>query len=208
MLYLKSRLTGKDSLTLLKKVISPADGINHKNPVFVLNHVFLCGNSSPNERIKKSFTAMKRFNQNPIQASEGGSSESNIRPSLLNKPAPRHYTRAGAAIFVIIILHFVSQFIFLQSEKTAPKTEAINHQSVEIQPEAEIRPENNQIAEIETESAAKKPRSVTKPKTVPPVVQPEPTSAPSRAVIKKKEPRGGESRAERLRRAERLLTGV
>ncbi|HEX8250089.1 MAG TPA: hypothetical protein VF599_18085 [Pyrinomonadaceae bacterium] len=150
---------------------------------------------------------MKRFNQNSIPASDQ-SGESNIRPSLLNKPAQRHYTRAGTAIFAIIILHFVSQFIFFQGEKIAPEIEAIKRQSVEIQPQ---QPQNEQIAQIEIESAAKKPEAITgRRKAIPAAVtQPKPAAAiaPARAVTKKKEPRG-ESRAERLRRAERLLTGV
>jgi type IV secretory pathway VirB10-like protein len=141
---------------------------------------------------------MKRFNPNEIHA--GGARESNIRPSLSIKPNQRHYTKGIAAIFAVIILHFVSQFIFLQSEKTALETEAINHQSVEIKPESEP------AREIETESAATETETVTRPSAVQPVVQPEPKIEPARVVIKKKEPR--ESRTERLRRAERLLTGV
>lgn len=143
---------------------------------------------------------MKRFNRNEIR---GNDAESNIRPLSKGKSAPRHYTIAGAAILAVIILHFVSQFIFFQSEKISPKTEAINHRSVEIEPEIEP------IAEFTTESAAKKPSPVRKPETVAPTVtvQPEIKPAPpSRVVIKKKEPR--QSRAERLRRAEKLLTGV
>lgn len=156
---------------------------------------------------------MKIFNRNERLAS-GAAGESNVRRLPLNKAPQRHYTRAGAAIFVIIILHFVSQFIFFQSEKNAPPTEAVNHQSVEVEPEAEIKPEieiepeNNRIDDVKTESAAKKPELTTRrPNAIQPIVQPEPTGAPSRVVIKKKEPRV-ESRAERLRRAERLLTGV
>lgn len=142
---------------------------------------------------------MKRFNRNEIRANDG---ESNIRPQSKGNFTQRHYTRAGAAIFAIIILHFVSQFIFFQDEKTSPRTEAINHRSVEIEPEIEP------IAEFQTESVAKKPSPAAKmPKVAAPVVQPELKPAPAaRVVIKKKEPR--ESRAERLRRAEKLLTGV
>lgn len=137
---------------------------------------------------------MKRFNQNEIRAN-GGAGELNIRPLSPGKSAQRRYTTAGAAIFVIIILHFVSQFIFLQSEKTSPKTEALNHQSVQVKPENEQNVEDKAL-----ESAAKKPDAVL------PVVQPEPKAVPSRVVIKKKESR--ESKTERLRRAEKFLTGV
>lgn len=145
---------------------------------------------------------MKRFNRNEIRANVG---ESNIRPQLKGKSAQRHYTRAGAAIFAIIILHFVSQFIFFQDEKISPRTEAINHRSVEIEPA--IQPQSEPIAEFKTEPVAKKPLPAKMPKAVaPPVVQPERKPAPSRAIVRKKETR--ESRAERLRRAEKLLTGV
>ncbi|MDQ3800943.1 MAG: hypothetical protein M3384_16090 [Acidobacteriota bacterium] len=146
---------------------------------------------------------MKGFNQNRTRANGSGAGESILRPLLSSgrKPARRHYTRAGAAIFVIIVLHFVSQFIFFQSEKVLPKTEALNRQSVEIKPEN--KPEINKP---ETAVTAKKPEAAVSIPTVAPVVQPQPASAPSRIMIKKKEPR--ESKAERLRRAERLLTGI
>ncbi|HEX8737363.1 MAG TPA: hypothetical protein VF721_18665 [Pyrinomonadaceae bacterium] len=138
---------------------------------------------------------MKSFNQKAIRANGG---ETDIRPLSPGKSAQRHYTVAGAAILVIIILHFVSQFIFVQSEKASQKIEAINHQSVEV------RPENN---EVKTESAAQQqPEVEAMPDVDVPDVQPETKPVPTRVVIRKKEPR--ESRAERLRRAERLLTGV
>lgn len=143
---------------------------------------------------------MKRFNHSDIQTHDG---ESNTRPIQTRKSAQWHYTAAGAAIFVIIILHFVSQFIFFQSEKASQELEAVNHRSVEIQPEIE------QSVRIETEATAQKPEVVSIPNDAPvPIVQPQSKPAPpSRAVIKKKEqPR--QSRAERLRRAEKILTGV
>jgi type IV secretory pathway VirB10-like protein len=133
---------------------------------------------------------MKRFYQNEIPANGG---EASIR----TRPAQRHYTVAGAAILVIIILHFVSQFIFVQSEKTSQKIEAISHQSVEVMPEN---------AEVETESAARQPEAEPVPDVDVPEVQPETKTVQTRVVIKKKETR--ESRTERLRRAEKLLTGV
>jgi cytoskeletal protein RodZ len=141
---------------------------------------------------------MKKFNQNQKQTSNIG--ESNIRPSVLSKLTRRNNTIAGAAILAVIVLHFVSQFVFFQGENPAPKIEAIN------QPIAEIKSENAPVAEIKTESEAKKPEIADAPDAIPPIVQPEPKNAPSRVVIKKKESR--ESRAERLRRAERILTGI
>lgn len=142
---------------------------------------------------------MKRFNQNRRQVN--GTGESNVRPSFLSKPAQRHYTKAGAAILAVIVLHFVSQFIFFQNEKLSPEIEALSQQSVEI------KAENEPDVEIETESGAKKPEVAEVPDAaVSPTVQSEPKIiAPSR-IVKKKETR--ETKAERLRRAEKFLTGI
>ena len=135
---------------------------------------------------------MKRFNQNRRQTP--GTGESHARPSFLNKLAHRHRNKFGTAIFAIIALHFVSQFIFFpnddsQMEENSPKVE------------------NQQTVEIKTENQVSEPNIVAKPEAaVPSIVQPARKIAPPPTLIKKKEPR--ESRAERLRRAERLLTGV
>jgi cell division protein FtsN len=143
---------------------------------------------------------MKRFNQNQGQAIEAV--EPGIRPFVLRKLSRKNQTIAGAAILAIIVLHFAAQFIFFQSEKPAPEIEAISRQSVEIESENQPGPE------IETESEARKPDVVAMPEKAPLNVQPEPKTAPSQqqTLIRKKEPR--ESKTERLRRAERLLTGV
>ena len=144
---------------------------------------------------------MNGFKQNQIQAKKVG--ESNIRLSFLRKPARKHYSKAGAAILAIIILHFVSQFIFLQnenyeSERVSAKTKDTrnnkqnNEQNVEIKTEYEARDSGVMRLPI--------------PAAVPPTARHKPEIAPSQMVIKKKEPR--ESRAGRLRRAERILTGI
>jgi type IV secretory pathway VirB10-like protein len=143
---------------------------------------------------------MKSFNQNQGQAVEAV--ESSIRPFVLRRLTRRNQTIAGAAILAIIVLHFAAQFIFFQSEKPSPEIEAISRQSVEIESESEPN------LEIETQSEARKPDVVAMPEKAAPNIQPEPKIAPSQqqTLIRKKEPR--ESKAERLRRAERLLTGV
>ena len=135
----------------------------------------------------------KRINQNQIPVKEAG--KSNVRSPFLSKLAQIHYTKAGAAILAIIVLHFVSNFIFfrgesLQSEQTSVKTE------------------NKQTAEIKKEYETSDSSVKTTPASVAPVVQPEPESksAPARRVTKKKEPR--ETTAGRLRRAEKILTGI
>ena len=147
---------------------------------------------------------MNRFMQNQIRANKIG--ELNNQLSLSMKAARKYYSKAGAAILAIIILHFVSQITFLRnenlvSERASAKTENkqnneqinehINEQSVEIKPEYE----------------AKDSRILKAPAPlVPSNVQRNTENVPQRLAVKKKEPR--ESRAERLRRAERILTGA
>ena len=140
---------------------------------------------------------MKKYNQNTNQLNEDG--KSNVQPPFISKPTRKLYIKAGAAIFAIIILHFVSQFIFIQNEK---------HESEITSAATEIEQSSESIksTEIKTEDKTKTSEIVKAPVTAAPIVQPETKIAPSRTVIKKKEPR--ESRAERLRRAERILTGV
>ena len=133
---------------------------------------------------------MKRFNQNQGRTNEAG--ESNVRPSFLRKLSRRNNTIAGAAILAVIVLHFVSPFIFFKSE---------DEKSEKISPKIE----NEQIVEVKTEPEAKKPDIETMPEKAPLNVQPEPKIAPP-MLIRKKEQR--ESRATRLRRAEKLLTGI
>lgn len=125
----------------------------------------------------------KRFHQNQIRTDKAG--RLRVRPLL-----------TGAAIFAIIVLHFASQFVFFQSEKIVSETEAVDKEIVEV------KRENEPGAEIRTEYEAKNSDA----ERVPDAVSSEPKLVPSRAVIKKKEPR--ESKAERLRRAERILTGI
>ena len=135
----------------------------------------------------------KRFHHNQIRADE--TAKPHIRLSFLSKLTQRFPAKVGgAAISALIVLHFVSQFIFFQNE---------NVQDENISPKIE----NGQIVEIKPEYESAKPDVVTIPKpTAPIIAQPERKTAPFRKVAKKKQ--RGESKAERLRRAERLLTGA
>ena len=123
--------------------------------------------------------------------------------SFLNKLTLNHYTIAGAAIFAIIVVHFVLQFTFIQSENfrsalTSIPPEPIKEKSVEI------NPINDEIKAI---NEPLKLDIVTIPKTAAPTVRsPQRKILTPQTIVKKKEPR--ESRAERLRRAEKILTGV
>ncbi|HXG82696.1 MAG TPA: response regulator, partial [Pyrinomonadaceae bacterium] len=75
-------------------------------------------------------TREKRFNQNQIQTD--GVGRPRARPLLM-----------VAAIFTVVVLHFVSQIVFFQSEKNSSETEVVSKQAVEIKPEVkpEIKPE-------------------------------------------------------------------
>jgi type IV secretory pathway VirB10-like protein len=135
----------------------------------------------------------KRFHHNQKQANEAA--ESHFRLSFLSKLTQRFPAKVGgAAISALIVLHFISQFIFFQNEDV---------QNENISPKIE----NEQIVEIKPEYEPAKPDIVTIPQPIAPkVAQPERKTAPFQKVAKKKQ--RGESKAERLRRAERLLTGA
>jgi hypothetical protein len=108
----------------------------------------------------------------------------------------RHELIAGAAIFLFILLHFVSPFIFIRDKNLSNEITS-------------LKTENKQSAPIETEPETESAEIVKMPVPVLPVVRPESAKPKiaARTLPKKKElPR--ESRAERLRRAEKILTGV
>lgn len=138
----------------------------------------------------------KRLKPNRIQPSVSVSQRA--RPIL-----------TGAAIFAVIVLHFAAQFVFFRGEKIVSENETVNRQNVEIKAENEkqivaAEPENQPDAEIKTEYD--EARNLTARTTPGDVVQPKSKFEPEPAVIKKKETR--ESKAERLRRAEKILTGI
>lgn len=105
----------------------------------------------------------------------------------------------GATIVTVVILHFaVSQFIFF---KEGVKDVSVNELTVE------------QPAIIKPDDKAEKAETKNMIKSVSPLPQPEPKIEARQSVEKetetvnrKKVPR--ETRAQRLRRAERILTGV
>lgn len=126
-----------------------------------------------------------------------------MRLSFLNKLTLNHYTIAGAAIFAIIVVHFVLQFTFIQSENfrsalTSIPPEPIKEKSVEIKTVNDEIKTNNEPIKLDIVTIPKTAAS-----TFPP---PQRKTLISQTIVKKKEPR--ESRAERLRRAEKILTGV
>lgn len=143
---------------------------------------------------------MKKFNQNKIRANRV--SKSNTQTLFLSKATRKHNTLAIAAIFFLIVLHFVSQFTFFKADNFKVENPQAEKPFLAIE-----KAENEQIAEIKIRDEAKNPDIAATANPTTTVVQPKPKiTPPARIMIKKKEPR--ESRAERLRRAERILTGV
>ena len=147
------------------------------------------------------------------------------------KLAQKNLWVGGAGILAIFVLHFFFQVSFIkndlaQMEKQLTEIDPINEVKpftktepfVEDEPFAETDPFVKQIDDddetsepaAKTETAAEiktKKREVSrKPEVASPPVQPRTRTAPTRTVIKRKEPL--ETRAERLRRAEKILTGA
>jgi hypothetical protein len=116
--------------------------------------------------------------------------KSYIRPSII-----------AAAIIAVVFSHFaVSQFIFFESEKDSVISEAISKQPFENRTEFEAKKTDVVIAPKTIAPAS----PISEPETRRPALR---QTAVESTVIKKKEaPR--DSRTERLRRAEKLLTGV
>ncbi|CAN5160796.1 hypothetical protein BH20ACI1_BH20ACI1_21930 [soil metagenome] len=144
------------------------------------------------------------------------------------KLAKKNFWVAGAGVLAIFVLHFFFQVSFINTDIAQTNKELIQAEQVtevesfdEIEPTAEAEPFDEidpfvkQIAEKPAEPAAEyaakaeikstKPEVVRKPTVASPTVQPRPKAPPPRT-LRKKEPQ--ETRAERLRRAERILTGA
>lgn len=129
----------------------------------------------------------------------------------------------GGGILAVLVLHFVFQFSFIQNEnlqtiqdvtravpferyKDLPKPVVENAVETESEQETEIV-EDETASEAETEDIHKPQKAKVLRKSKPVQIRSKP--APSRTVIRKKTPPSQtETRAERLRRAERILTGA
>ena len=135
---------------------------------------------------------------------------SNAQPenSFSAKPKTKHYKLAATAIFAIFVLQFVWQFSFIQSEKLRNVEKTLNEIQLEELPAKIIE----KSVEVKTVFVEKKAEIVIPPKNAIPIVyrQPaikltQPENKPTQAEIKKKPSR--ETKTERLRRVEQLLTG-
>ena len=132
-------------------------------------------------------------------------------PKKAGRRIKKHELLAGAAIFLFVLLHFVSPFIFIRDENPASEITLLKTENIENKQTAPIETEDKTEYKIENkaEHKQKSEKIIKTPAPPAPVVQPaavQPKVA-HRPMPKKKEP-PRESRAERLRRAERILTGV
>jgi serine/threonine protein kinase len=128
--------------------------------------------------------------------------------SFIRRQTEKHYNKAWVTIVAIVVLHFVLQFTFIQSENyqnTLSLTEAeqISHQNAVVSPEQ--KPRKPEV--VKDPELFKEPSIVTMPDVLKTETAPPPRRVvPARSVIRDREPR--ETKAQRLRRAERILTGI
>ena len=115
--------------------------------------------------------------------------------SFVKKPIQSRLMIIGAGILAVSALHFIWQISLIQSEDL---------QIAEIPVKAEQL--ERKIFDNEPDYKTENENSVKPPKVVPPTEPPRAEIKPSRTFLKKKAPL--ETRAERLRRVERALTGV
>lgn len=131
---------------------------------------------------------------------------------LLRKPNRKFVI--GATLVVLAILHFTfSRFIAIEIEKDSTEIEAVNLQPAQNAAKPEIaapeiikdnKPETTEI--IKTSDPAEPIRKA-QPRKVDPKIETGRETQKETTIVKKK-PTPRETRAERLRRTERMLTGV
>ena len=127
----------------------------------------------------------------------------------LKKLAKKHYILLGAAILAITVTHFVLQLSFIQTKKLQITEDLqVVETPVENIENVERTFANKEQSFAAKEYKTKKIKEITAPKIVKPVArrQPEPEPPTPRVLPKKKV--NPETRAARLRRAEKILTGV
>lgn len=129
-------------------------------------------------------------------------SNTHTKNSYAEKPKKKRYKMA-AAIFAIFVLQFVWQFSFIQSEKLRNVEKILKNIQIEELP-VEIKTDEKPV-EVKTDYAEKKSEVKSPAKNIQPIVYSQPENKPVQEIIKKKTSR--ETKSERLRRAEKLLTG-
>ena len=113
----------------------------------------------------------------------------------------------GAIIFTVLVLHFtVSQFISFESAEDSAVSNLIKRQPTKMQPETRIiKNETSVKPEVVNMKETVSSKENIEAKAVP-KIEIRQTIEDEQSPVKKKDSR--ESRAERLRRAEKILTGV
>jgi eukaryotic-like serine/threonine-protein kinase len=140
-------------------------------------------------------------NQNPVQTAE----LNNEPPySVSGKSGRKRYKIAGAAIFAILVLHSVWQFSFIQSENLRAAEAELKTIQLEKLP-VPVKKDKPPV-EVKPVYEAKKSDVVISPKAVQPATYRQSEIKPAPPTPKKKAV--SESKSERLRRAEKLLTGM
>ena len=152
-----------------------------------------------------------------------------IEASVNWKLAQKNVWVGGAGILAIVALHFFFQFSSVNNEAVQmvkdlnqTKVAAEFNQTVETEQDKKVEslpdidPFTKQIGEkideselnneVKSKAKSKKPEFAGKPEIVTPSIQLRQKPSPSRIIIKKKSTQ--ETRAERLRRAEKILTGA
>ncbi len=200
----------------------------------IINTEFLgrSGNKSAAEYSIDFSRDDNKFFKNAFKRSRSKASEmhKNVAETPVNwKLAQKNIWVGGAGILAIVALHFFFQFSFINNDAVEMVKELNKPEQIaEIKPFAEVEqvekvetfpeidPFVNQIDdkavksetnyESNVEAKPKKSEFVKKPEIVSQPVQVRPKTAPPRNVNRNKEMK--ETRAERLRRAEKILTGA
>ncbi|CAN5874899.1 hypothetical protein BH20ACI4_BH20ACI4_09520 [soil metagenome] len=127
------------------------------------------------------------------------------KKSLLKKSG-KYYALIGLFIMTIAVAHFSLQMNFIQKENLQSVETAVGNGN-NFKTEVEKNSPAKQIIEIAPEQyEVKKVEVITIPEFIKPVPRQLKESIAAPKPVRKKEVR--ETRAERLRRAERVLTGV
>lgn len=121
---------------------------------------------------------------------------------FLKKIAKKYYIILGAAILAITIIHFALQLSFIQTENLQVIETSVNN----IKPGRQTVDNKEEGFDAEGYKA-EKINDITAPKTIQPVLRRQRETAPPTRILPKKKV-NRESRAARLRRAEKILTGV
>lgn len=137
----------------------------------------------------------------------------NNKISSLKKNGKRNYAVLSGTIFAIVVLHFAFQFSFIQSEnfrilqnltslgEFGETAKIAENTSVPEITETDDEKVNEKAAVKIKRAKVVKKRQISKP------IKKRTTITPKRNSVNKKAPQP-ETRAERLRRAEKILTGA